>query len=412
MGLLYNIGIRCYTAAITVAGVAHAKARLWREGRRGLLERIEGDMTHETRARVWIHAASLGEFEQARPIIDKLRKERPEVAIVVTFFSPSGYEIRKDYNKADYVYYLAADTPQNARRFIEAVAPQVAIFVKYEFWLNYLAELRRRHTPTYLVSAIFRCNSIFFRPWGGAWRRALATYDTLFVQNEESKHLLESIGYHNATIAGDTRFDRVAAIAKQPTKIPIVERFRGNRRLFVAGSTWQRDEEILIELINSNPEICFVIAPHEMDQRRIDHLISEVEGGAVRYTESCDRSDFSNVQVLILDTIGLLSSLYSYATWAYVGGGFGAGIHNTLEAATFGLAIAFGPRYRKFQEACDMIELRAARSVRSAAELKAWFAPLRDDRACLEQASSAARAYAERNCGATTLITEALLKHL
>lgn len=412
MGLLYNIGIRCYTAAIAIAGIANAKARLWLKGRRGLLERIESDMARETRARAWIHAASLGEFEQARPIIEEIRRQRPEVAIVVTFFSPSGYEIRKGYNGADYVYYLAADTLRNAKRFVEAVMPQVAIFVKYEFWLNHLAELRRHHTPTYLVSAIFRRGSIFFRPCGAAWRRALATYTTLFVQNEESRQLLASIGYRNATIAGDTRFDRVAEIARNRQQIPIVERFKRDRHLFVAGSTWRPDEEILIELINSNPDIGFIIAPHEMDDRRICHLVSSVKGGAVRYTESCEQTDFNNTQVLILDTIGLLSSLYGYATWAYIGGGFGAGIHNTLEAATFGLPIAFGPRYRRFQEACDLIELRAARSVKSAAELKAWFAPLRDDRACLEKASRAAKEYAERNCGATRLIVEALLRHL
>lgn len=412
MGLLYNIGIRCYTAAIAIAGIANAKAKLWREGRRGLLERIERDMAREKRARLWIHAASLGEFEQARPIIEELREQRPEIAIVVTFFSPSGYEIRKDYNKADYVYYLAPDTPSNARRFVEAVAPQAAIFIKYEFWLNHLYELRRHSTSTYLVSAIFRRNSIFFRPWGTAWRRALTSYTTLFVQNEESKQLLESIGYRNATIAGDTRFDRVAAIAKNRQQIPIIERFKRDRRLFVAGSTWQPDEDILIELINSNPDICFVIAPHEMDQRRINHLISSVNGGAMRYTKSCEQTDFSNVQVLILDTIGLLSNLYGYATWAYIGGGFGLGIHNTLEAATFGLAIAFGPKYQKFQEAKDMIALRAAKSIKSAKELKDWFAPLRNDKACLEQASRAAKEYAEQNCGATNLIIGTILKHL
>ena len=408
MGILYNIGIGCYTAAISVASVANTKARLWLKGRKALIERVESDMAQDRRPKIWIHSASLGEFEQARPIIERIRTEHPEYSIVVTFFSPSGYEIRKNYSEADHIYYLPSDTQRNAKRFVEAVAPRAAIFIKYEFWLNYLSELRRRSTPTYLVSAIFRRNSIFFQPWGWAWRRALATFDTLFVQNDISKQLLSSIGYDNVVVAGDTRFDRVAAIAKHRHPIPIIERFRGDSRLFIAGSTWGPDEQILIELINQNRDIRFVIAPHEMDEARIGHIIASVKGGAVRYTESTDQSDFGSAQVLILDTIGVLSSAYSYATWAYIGGGFGVGIHNTLEAATFGLPIAFGPKYSKFQEACDMIELRAAQSVRSAEELKSWFKPLRDDENHLERASLAAKGYAEKNCGATSLITEAI----
>lgn len=298
-----------------------------------------------------MHVASLGEFEQGRPIIEKIRLEHPRYKILLTFFSPSGYEIRKDYPGADYIFYLPIDTPRNARRFLDIVRPEIAIFVKYEFWINLLTGLRRRGIRTYIVSAIFRRNSVFFRQWGGLWRQALETFDTLFVQNEESRILLGKLGFDNVVVAGDTRFDRVAQIAANAKRIELVERFRGGERLFVAGSTWGPDEELLIELMNANPGIKFVVAPHEMDESRIARLIGETRGGAVRYTRCTDSTVLDDKQLLILDTVGILASVYGYATWAYIGGGFGVGIHNTLEAATFGLPVAFGPNYAKFKEA-------------------------------------------------------------
>ena len=304
---------------------------------------------------------------------------------------PSGYEIRKNYEGADYVFYLPADTPSNARRFLDIVHPEIAIFIKYEFWINLLSELRRRKVRSYIVSAIFRRNSVFFRPYGAMWRQALETFDTLFVQNVESKRLLSEIGFDNVVVAGDTRFDRVAQIAAAAQRVETIERFRGGGRLFVAGSTWGPDEEILLPLVNANPDVKFVIAPHEMDEGRIAHLMRDAKGGAVRYTQCDAATRFDDVQVLVLDTMGMLSSVYGSATWAYVGGGFGVGIHNTLEAATFGLPIAFGPNYGKFKEARDMVSLGCAVSVRTAGELAAWFAPLRDDEETLRRASRTAR---------------------
>lgn len=398
-----------YQKAIGVAALHNPKARQWRDGRRGIFERLSQSIGDSDRV-VWVHCASLGEFEQGRPIIERIREQRPDLKILLTFFSPSGYEIRKNYTGADYIFYLPIDRKRYARRFLDIVKPEVAIFIKYEFWLNYLSELRRRKIATYVVSAIFRRDSIFFRPWGGAWRKALGTFTTLFVQNEESKTLLGELQMRNVIVAGDTRFDRVAAIAKAAKRVETVERFRGDSPLFVAGSTWGPDEELLIELINDNPSIRFVVAPHEMDETRIKHIIDTVKGGAVRYTQTDDNTQFDATQVLILDTVGILSSVYGYARWSYIGGGFGVGIHNTLEAATFGLPIAFGPKYQKFKEARDMVALGAAQSIRSAEELKAWFKPLRDDADHLAATSRKAKEYTERNLGATELICNEVLK--
>ncbi len=406
---LYNFGVALYAWVIRLIAPRHEKARLWSEGRKDLFGRMARAIDPAARI-VWIHTASLGEFEQGRPIIERLRREHPEYRILLTFFSPSGYEIRKNYTGADYIFYLPIDTPRNARRFLDTVRPQIAIFVKYEYWLNLLGELRRRNIRTYIVSAIFRRNSIFFRPYGGMWRQALETFDTIFVQNDESRDLLGGLGFGNVVVAGDTRFDRVAEIAAAARKVDLVERFRGDRRLFVAGSTWGPDEELLIRLANDYPDTRFVVAPHEMDEGRIARLLREVRGGAVRYTACTPETEFGSVQMLVLDTVGLLSSVYGYATWSYIGGGFGVGIHNTLEAATFGLPIAFGPNYAKFKEARDLVTLGAARSVRNYEELSAWFAPLHDNDAELRRAGRASKEYTVRHQGATLLIVKAIFQ--
>lgn len=409
--IVYDIGIWFYEKAIRLAALRSRKAQLWCHGRKGLLQRIAHDMPAGEHV-VWIHAASLGEFEQGRPIIERLKALRPDIKVVLTFFSPSGYEIRKNYPHADHIYYLPSDRTRNVKCFLDAVKPDVAVFIKYEFWLNYLAELRRRGIATLLVSAIFRPRSIFFRPWGGSWRKALRGYSHLYVQDGASEQLLRSIAVENITVAGDTRFDRVREIAQQAKQIPIIEKFRGDRPLFVAGSTWHRDEELLLELINDNPTVRFLIAPHEMDEQRIAWLMREVKGGAMRYTQSTVASDYSTTQVLILDTIGMLSSAYAYAQWAYIGGGFGAGIHNTLEAATYGLPIAFGPKYRKFQEARDMVALGVATSVKNAQQLKSWFAKLCTDKAYYDNICIQARNYTHERCGATEIIVNDILSRL
>ena len=409
MMFIYNICIALYARLVGLVGVWNEKARQWAEGRKGIFFRMQQSIKPSDKI-VWIHVASLGEFEQGRPIIEQIRKQGLDYKILVTFFSPSGYEIRKNYNGADYIFYLPADTPRNVKRFLDIVNPEIAIFVKYEFWLNYLAELKRRKVRTFVISSIFRKNSIFFKWYGAKWRKALESFEKMFVQNEESKALLSSIGFENVVVAGDTRFDRVAELAQAVKPIELIERFKQQSRLFVAGSTWGPDEEILQELINCNPDIKFVVAPHEMDEGRIQKIIAATKAGAVRYTRCDEKTDFSNTQVLILDTIGILSSVYSYATWSYIGGGFGVGIHNTLEAATFALPIAFGPNYLKFKEACDMVALGAATKVESTEDLKAWFEPLRDDAEHLKRVSATAKSYTLQNQGATKMIMQTLFE--
>ena len=401
--LLYNICIILYAHIVRVVALWNNKAKQWVEGRRDIFEDIARKINKDDKV-IWLHVASLGEFEQGRPIIEQIRKEHPEYKILLTFFSPSGYEIRKNYEGADYIFYLPIDTPLNVKRFLDIAHPEIAIFVKYEFWLNYLYELKARNIRTFVISAIFRADSVFFKWYGSRWRQALDSYEQIFVQNEESQALLHRIGFDNVIIAGDTRFDRVAAIAKAAKKIDIVERFKADSRLFVAGSTWGPDEDILQELINSNPDIKFVIAPHEMNEARINKIIEATKGGAIRYTKCNAQTSFDNTQVLILDTVGILSSVYGYALWSYIGGGFGVGIHNTLEAATFALPIAFGPNYKKFKEARDMVALGVATKVESAEELQRWFTPLRDNEQTLRQVSTTAKEYTSKHQGATSLI--------
>jgi 3-deoxy-D-manno-octulosonic-acid transferase len=404
---LYNFGLTLYAWIVRLIAPKHPKARLWTDGRKNIFERMIETIDPAARI-VWIHVSSLGEFEQGRPIIERIRKEYPQYKILLTFFSPSGYEVRKNYPEADYIFYLPIDTPKNARRFLDIAHPEIAIFVKYEFWLNLLFELHRRKIRTFIVSAIFRKNSIFFRPYGGLWRRALESYEVIFVQNTESKELLAKLGFDNVIVAGDTRFDRVAEIAQAAKQIDIIERFKGKKPLFVAGSTWSEDEELLIGLINENPDIKFIIAPHEMDEGRIARLIENVQGGSVRYTQCTPHTSYATKQLLILDTIGILSSVYGYATWGYIGGGFGAGIHNTLEAAIFGLPLAFGTNYSKFREAHDLISLGAAKSVSNLEQLREWFIPLRDNETFLRESAHTAKDYTTQHQGATGIIVETI----
>lgn len=399
----YDLIMSLYAGLIRLVGWKYEKARLWSEGRRNLAQRMRNEIDPSARI-VWVHVASLGEFEQGRPIIEEIRRQHPEYKILLTFFSPSGYEIRKNYAGADYIFYLPIDTRRNVRQFLDIAHPEIVIFVKYEFWLNMLSELRRRQIRSFIVSSIFRRNSVFFRPYGGPWRMALETFEVLFVQNKESKELLADLGFDNVAVTGDTRFDRVAEIARSARKVELIERFKGDRPVFIAGSSWGPDEELLIPLMNDNQNLKFIIAPHEMEESRIERLLQETRGGAARYTQCNETTDFGHTQLLVLDTVGLLASVYGTATWGYIGGGFGVGIHNTLEAATFGLPIAFGPNYKKFKEACDLISLGAARSIQNYEELAAWFAPLRDDAARLAEASRTARDYTQRHQGATRQI--------
>lgn len=402
MKLLYNLCIAIYVALIRFASLFNTKAKQWYDGRKGMIERMQKDMADAGQV-VWIHVASLGDFEQGRPLVDYIKTHYPDYKILLTFFSPSGYEMRKNYPNADYVYYIPADRKRDVVRFLDVARPKVAIMVKYEFWLNMLDELGKRGIRTFIVSAIFRRKSIFFNPLGRIWRRALHLFEMLFVQDEASKELLSEIGIENVVVAGDTRFDRVLAIADKAEKVSVVERFKGDGRLFVAGSTWGPDEDIILSLIDNNPDVKFVVAPHEMDEIRIERIMRKTR--AVRYTQ-CEGADFADKQVLILDTMGLLSRVYGSADWAYVGGGFGAGIHNTLEAAVFGLPVVFGPKYHKFKEARDLIALGVGHSVKNERELLSWFDEVKSDADYLTRLSTLAKVYVGQHRGTTEKIVE------
>ena len=408
--LLYDFGIAAYTAAIKAVAPWKPKARKWVEGRRGIFERLQATVGASDKPVVWIHASSLGEFEQGRPVIEAIHEQYPQYRVLLTFFSPSGYEIRKDFAAADWVFYLPADTPRNVRRFLDIVRPAMAIFVKYDYWLNYLSELRRRKIRSYIFSSLFRRNSIFFKPYGGMFRRALETFETIFVQNDESKQLLSEIGFENVIVAGDTRFDRAAALPAQASRYPLIEHFKGEGRLFIVGSSWRPDEDLLVPFVNAHPDVKFVIAPHEMEQTRIERLETECTGGVVRYSECRTESDVEGARVLIIDVIGILNQLYQYADWVYIGGGFGVCIHNTQEPATYGVPIAFGPKYHKFKEACDMIKLGACASVTTTAELEEWFAPLKADEKRRAHFARIAADYIASNKGATELIVRTIFE--
>lgn len=407
MMFFYNIGIRLYGLAIKTVSLFNRKAGLWVMGRKNIFNRLESALK-DCEGVVWVHCASLGEFEQGRPFIEGVRERHPGKKILLTFFSPSGYEIRKDYEVADFVFYLPLDTPRNVRRFIDIVRPEKAVFVKYEFWLNYLACLRGRNIPTYIISAIFRKDSVFFKPYGGIFREALKSFRTIFVQDEGSRELLSGIGVCNAVVAGDTRFDRVAKIASAAKKLDVLEAFADGNKLFVGGSTWPADEDILVQLINSHPGLKFVIAPHEIENSRIEKLMASVQGVSCRYTQVDAATDFSGVRLLVVDTIGILSSVYRYAAYCYIGGGFGAGIHNTLEAATFGLPIAFGPNYGKFREAREMIALGTSVSISSYGELDSWLTGLESSPVKYAEVKAKALSYISYNTGATDVIMSAV----
>lgn len=407
--LLYDIGILIYSLLIKIASLKVKKAQLWCDGRRDIFARLRAAISPTDRV-IWVHVASLGEFEQGRPLVEKIRADHPEYKILITFFSPSGYEVRKNYEGADYIFYLPIDTSSNAREFLDIVNPEIAIFVKYEYWLNLLFELRRRSIRSYIVSAIFRNNSIFFKWWGFMWRNALRSFDTIFVQDENSQRLLNKIGFENITVAGDTRFDRVAELAQSVKSIPAVEGFCGGDDVLVAGSTWQPDEQILQTLANRHPDVKIILAPHEIDEEHIAQIKSLFGERAICYTDLVDGGSYDGKQILILNTMGMLSSLYQYGRWGYIGGGFGVGIHNTLEAATFGLPIAFGPNYLRFKEAVDMVELGVCQPIANGDELDAWFTELLTNRDLCQRKSDAAIDYTKRMCGATKIITESIFE--
>lgn len=407
MIVLYSVLLRIYFILVLVASISNEKAKKWIRGRRGIFKKLRTQIPQGENI-VWFHCASLGEFEQGRPVIEAYRKKYPSHKILLTFFSPSGYEIRKNYEGADYIYYLPLDTYYNAKRFIDIVKPQAAIFVKYEFWYFYLQALRRNSIPTYVISAIFRPNQAFFRWYGGMFRKMLKGYKQLFVQNQSSSDLLSTIGVSNVTISGDTRFDRVAAIAENVKQLPIVESFVGDSFALIAGSTWPDDEQLLAQLVNEVSDLKIVIAPHEIGESHIQEILGRLEGkNVIRYTQA-DAISVQDAQVLIVDTIGILSSVYRFGKIAYIGGGFGVGIHNTLEAATFGLPIVFGPNYQKFQEAKDLVALGGAFSIQNYNQLNEVICRLMKNTLTLDGASQVSGRYIAKNVGATAKIMQHL----
>jgi 3-deoxy-D-manno-octulosonic-acid transferase len=404
MNFLYTISIFLYSILIKLAAPFNIKAKQISAGRGQTFARLQAKIKHD-KPIIWVHCASLGEFEQGRPVIEAIKKQHPAFRILLTFFSPSGYEIRKNYELADYIFYLPADTRKNAQKLIEMVRPEKVFFVKYEFWYNYINELKKKNIPLYLISAIFREDQLFFKnsPWGKWYRQMLSGFSHFFVQDEKSVELLGSIGIRNVTKAGDTRFDRVAEIARKGNNIPIVEKFKGDSILVVAGSTWKPDEELLVQYIHSHPEVKFVIAPHETKKGNIDRLINLLKSPVICYTEANDET-VVNKQVMIVDTIGVLSSIYKYADLSYIGGGFGVGIHNTLEAAIFGMPIVFGPNFRKFNEANVLVKIGVAFPVADFSSLETILDSLLNDAEKRILISQICITFTNENIGATQLI--------
>ncbi len=404
MLLLYNAAIRLYFIIAWFVSFFNKKAKLWINGRK------EQAFVRYPES-IWFHFASLGEFEQGRPVLEQLRSLYPQDKIVVTFFSPSGYEVRKNTPLADGVYYLPLDTAQNARKFIDAIQPKLAIFTKYEYWYHFFNEMHRRDIPVYIISGIFRPGQIYFKWYGSLHRKMLGFVSYFFVQDERSKQLLQTIGINNVTISGDTRFDRVWANAEHPKQIPAINEFKNGHKIFIAGSTWPHDEKLIATLVNLYPNWKFIFAPHEISEEKINKLIDILpEGMTIRYSEISNlRSQISNLSILIIDNIGMLSSLYQYGDIAFIGGGFGAGIHNTLEAAAFGLPVIFGPNYAKFKEAIDLIALNAGFSINDETGLKSIANKLTNDEVFSDTASKKIEAYVKEHTGATKVIVDQIV---
>jgi 3-deoxy-D-manno-octulosonic-acid transferase len=408
MRVLYNLGIFIFSALAHLAAPFKPRASLWVKGRKKWAEKIAEKIKPGDRV-IWIHCASLGEFEQGRPVIEAIRKEKPGFKIVLTFFSPSGYEIRKNYNNADCISYLPADTPGNASKFIGLVKPEFVIFVKYEFWNNYISALYRNKIPLYLISGIFRPGQHFFKWWGSFFRGMLMKFEKIFVQDQRSLDLLLGIGIKKVSLAGDTRFDRVVQIAGTARIIQELEQFRGDEKLFLAGSSWRQDEEIIAEYINNFPNrMKWVIAPHEIDKSNIERIEKLLKVGHVRFSEY--NEDSVDARVLIIDNIGMLSSAYRYAYIAAIGGGFGKGIHNILEPACWGIPIIFGPNHERFKEAVDLLNTGGAKTFLTFDDFKRnldlW---LSNDKIYTISADIASN-YVKVNAGATEIIIKAILE--
>lgn len=406
---MYNIAIYLYLIGVAIASLFNEKVRkMWRGERQAI--KILKEKVDPTAQYVWFHAASLGEFEQGRPLMEHLRQEHPEYKILLTFFSPSGYEVRKDYKGADIVCYLPLDTICNSRRFLRAVRPVMAFFIKYEFWYNYFHILQHRGVPVYSVSCIFRPNQIFFRWYGKQYARVLHCVTKFFVQNEESQQLLQGIGIDRSEVVGDTRFDRVLQIRDAAKHLPIVEAFRygsvgGNAegtpiKTFVAGSSWGPDEDIFIRYFNERHDWRLIIAPHVINEEHLQQILSKLQRKTVRYTQTTPE-EAAQAECLIIDCFGLLSSIYNYGDVAYVGGGFGVGIHNVLEAAVWHMPVFFGPNNKHFQEAQWLLQSKGGIEIMSFDDFKIQMDRFIAAPGLIRERGNAAAKVVEEHTGAT-----------
>ena len=404
MNFLYNIAMAATGWGMHLASPWHHKAKLTVQGQARTIPYLKETLDSDG-GYIWIHAASLGEFEQGRPLIEKIREEQPDAKILLSFYSPSGYEVRKNYDKVDAVCYMPVDTPRRVKEFLDVVKPKMAIFVKYEFWGNFLEQLKLRNVPTYIISSIFRPNQSFFKPWGGMFRKMLRCFTHLYVQDEESRVLLHGIGVDNVTVCGDTRLDRVLQIKAQAKEFPAIAAMTASDKpTLVMGSSWEPDEDIVIPYFNSHPEMKLIIAPHEFDENRLEAMMSRIKRPVARYTKLETVGDVSQLDCMIIDCFGILSSLYRYGTIAYVGGGFGSGIHNVPEAAVYGIPVIFGPKHEKFREAVDLNACGGGFAISNSRQCNEILDKLLSDSRALSEAGTAASDYIEAHTGATKQI--------
>lgn len=404
MNFLYNILIATAYFFLRIIALFNKKIKLFVQGRKQTFHKLSS--INKNDKVIWLHASSLGEFEQGRPIIEQLKKQFSNYKIVVTFFSPSGYEIRKNYNLTEIVCYLPFDTKTNVRKFVQQLHPNLAIFIKYEFWPNLLSELKKNNIKTILVSGIFRENQSFFKPYGSWMRNKLSAFNHFFVQNTHSKNLLNSIGFTNVSVSGDTRFDRVFKILQQNNSLDFISDFKNKKHLLVAGSTWKEDEELLINYINNeaSEEEKFIIAPHNINKKNCTELKKSILKKTILFSEK-EQQNLGDFHVFIIDTIGILTKIYSYADVAYVGGGLSTGLHNILEPATFGIPVVFGGyQYDKFKEATDLVSLGGCRAVKNQQEFTNLIKMLYSDSFFRKQLGEINKKYVKDNVGATNLI--------
>jgi 3-deoxy-D-manno-octulosonic-acid transferase len=404
MLFLYNIVIQITGSLLNFIALFNSKIKLFVEGRKIVFTTLEQKINPSDKT-IWFHAASLGEYEQGLPVVEKIKEEYPLHKIVITFFSPSGYEVRKNNTVADATVYLPLDSKKNAKRFLETVHPDMVFFIKYEYWLNYLNELHKQNTPTYLISGIFREQQMFFKWYGGFYRKALDTFTYFFVQNEGSKKLLQQLGKTNVAVSGDTRFDRVAAILEKDNTLDYISQFKNDTLTIVVGSSWPKDEALLLDFINTNTlNVKFIIAPHNIKSDQIEQLKNSITKKTVLFSEKQGKK-LPDFDVFIIDTIGILTKIYSYADIAFVGGGFGkTGVHNLLEPATFGVPIVIGPNYSNFAEAIALVNMSGCTSVSDKAELIAAFKDLIVDANFRSEKSHICSTFVQMNKGATNII--------